>query len=130
MTIIAKYLGLDDTLPRSPATNSASDTLTDTSTGAFSGAPVAVSGQLSIQSDDRTSWSAANSLLNPELKSSTSNAIIWGQFSNCWGEAVIKCEGLQFVLYELKSSNRPIPLWPRHEPLGRALIDKSTKLER
>ncbi|KAL6823603.1 hypothetical protein V8C40DRAFT_248461 [Trichoderma camerunense] len=110
--------------------NSTSDPFTYTSTGAFSGASLAVLGQLFIQIDDRTSWSAANSLLNPELKSSTSNAIIWGQFANCWGEAVIKCERLQFVLYELKSSNRPIPLRPRHEPLGRALISKSTKLER
>ncbi|KAL7905219.1 hypothetical protein GGI35DRAFT_488523 [Trichoderma velutinum] len=127
-TNIATYLGLNDTLPRSTATNSASDPFTDTSTGAFSDASVAVSGQLSTQSDDRTSWSSANSILDPELKSSTPSTTTQGQFANCWEEAIIKCERLQFVLYGLRSSNGPIPLQSRHEPL-RPLIDKFVKLE-
>lgn len=58
-TNIATYLGLDDTLPGSSATNSASDPFIDTSIGAFSEASVAVLGQLSTRNDDPTSWSSA-----------------------------------------------------------------------
>ncbi|KAL7947124.1 hypothetical protein V8C42DRAFT_319703 [Trichoderma barbatum] len=125
---LATYLILDDTLPRSATTHSASDPFPDTSTVAFSDASATVSRQLSTQSDDHTSWSSANSILDPELRSST-NDTAQAQFANCWQEAIIKCERLQFVLHGLRSSNGPIPLQSRHEPL-RPFIDKFVKLER
>ncbi|TFA97766.1 hypothetical protein CCMA1212_010461 [Trichoderma ghanense] len=127
-TSLATFLGLHDAFCSSAPAHSASDAFPDASTGAFSDVSSAVSGHLSTQSGDHTPWTSTNSQLDPEQMGSPSEADYSG-FANCWEEAIVKCDRLQFVLHGLRSSNGPMALQPRDEPL-RPLIERFVELER
>ncbi|PTB81959.1 hypothetical protein M440DRAFT_1388273 [Trichoderma longibrachiatum ATCC 18648] len=126
-TTLEAFLELNDTFCGSAPAHSAGDSFPNTSAGAFSDVSTAVSGHLSTQSDDHTSWTSTNSLFDPE-QSSSSNDTGHSQFADCWEEAITKCKRLQFILHGLRSSNGPITLQPRDEPL-RPLIERFVELE-